>query len=182
MHHDPDIPSELGFEEVEPLQAVGAFEHIIAEDPAAAHAGGGVVRREDVKAAAVVVFPEHTRGLRVLGVIAVDDKGDLTAEFRAAGEVKALQRLAAVRAYRVAQMNLPAQLFRRRVAPHIVVPAVSLFVKQSLAQTGAAPQERVSVDIRGGIKRYRGRRRQKQLFHVSSPEASPPRSTAEKRR
>ena len=74
MQHDFNILAELRAQKVEPFKAVGAFKHIVAEELAAAFAGGGVVTGEDIKAPAVVQVIEHTCGLGMLGVVAVYDK------------------------------------------------------------------------------------------------------------
>ena len=96
MQNYLNIAAKLVFQKAQPLQAVGAFKNVIAEPAAVRETGRGVVRAEDIKAAAVVIFVKHAGSLRVLGVIAVDDKRDLFAEFFAAGEIKALQGLAAL--------------------------------------------------------------------------------------
>ena len=65
----------------------------------------------------------------MLGVIAVDDERDPFAEFFAAGEIKALQSLAALGLHRIAQMHLALQTVCVPVAPDIVFRAVRFLIQ-----------------------------------------------------
>ena len=147
VQNDLHIRAEALRQDLQPFQAVPALIDVIADQLSAALAGGGVVTAEQVKATAVVVVQKHTRRFRVVRAVAMNKEGDLPRRLFSAGEIKAAQLLAPVRADAYPFLRCGAQPLRRFVPVQGKVAHMIFVVGKQIKQRGTAPAENIAVQL-----------------------------------
>ena len=140
------IRPEAFQQHVEPELHITALEDIIAVAPPAALTGSREVTGEQVKAAALIVVIVHTRRLKMLRAVAMDDEGDAPAGRVRAGVVIALKRVAAVVRQLKADAPAPAQPLGVPVAVEVIVILVPARLMQPPDYPGIAAED-ITVNL-----------------------------------
>ena len=155
------------FQILDPFQRVRAFKKIEPDDLTVTFSVRGVVRGEDVEAAAVPVIEDHAGSFGVFGTVAVNDEGDPAAVRIFTGKIETGKALTSVGNDRHANLRRCLKNFLPAVAPGVIGFFMSLsFAFQTADKRRAGTGKGIAVEFAdpggehggaGGRKEQQGR-------------------------